>query len=1193
MKRPIGPFRRVAGVAGAALGVVVWAAAATPAAQTAEPAAAEPAAPVVAERAAAAPAELAAAAAEAERTAHRALLDRYCVTCHNEGVVSGRDRPRSALVSQLRGVGLTLDTLDLADVGRHAGDWEKVVRKLRGGVMPPAGRPRPEEAELEGFLTWLEDELDREWAVTRDPGRTATFHRLNRTEYRNAIRDLLAVEIEADDFLPADDASFGFDNIGGILRMSQSLMERYLAAARTISRLAVGSPPPAVAADTYEAAQDLPQHGRVERLPFGTRGGLHIEHLFPRDADYDVRVELTGSRNLAENHDLEVTVDGEPVKLVTLGPAPEGEPDNPYAQASIVDFRVPVPAGPREVGVTFFKKPSALVEQVREPFPNPRVAGNTGGLAGRQPFVRSVTITGPYGTTSVAETPSRERIFLCRPLDEADEPACARDIVSSLARRAFRRPVAPDDAELGVLLDFYERGRGDGSFEDGIELALRRLLVSPEFLYRVEADPEGVEPGAPYRVADLDLASRLSFFLWSSIPDDRAARRGRAGAAARPGRAGAAGPAHGRGPALGDAHDQLRRPVAAAPQPGDGRCARGDPFSVAFDESLRQSMLRETELFVDSMVRDDRSMVELLTADYTFLNERLADHYGLPARHRQPLPARRPAGRELSRRGILGHGSILTLTSHAIRTSPVLRGKWILDNLLGTPAAGPAGQRPGAERPADAGEAADGSRAARSAPRQPGVLGVPRDDRPDRFRARELRRHRAAGGRSTSRSIRSTRPACCPTAARSATSPGNARGARRRPRAVRDHRDREADDLRPRPRRRLLRHAVAPPHRARARRRTTTAFQSVILGIRHVRPVPDEEIAVMIVTHKSLSRRTVLRGLGATVALPLLDAMVPALSAAARSVTAPVPRLAFFYIPNGILPRVFHPEGNGGSDFALSPVLGPLAAHRDRMTIMTGLSNSGVVSPNEGGGVHTRAHGGWLNGILPKRTEGADIRAGKTIDQYAADKLGAETALRSLELTTESNYQVGNCENGYSCAYRNSTSWLTPSTPLPHERDPRVVFQRLFGDGGSVEARLAQMKTDRSILDSVTDSIHRLERRVGVEDRATVDEYLQSIRAIERRIQRTEETNTTTPLPQVDQPAGVPDDYEEHVGLLQDMLVLAFQADITRVSCMQMARETSGRTYPNIGVPEAHHTVSHHQQDPHNIASTRRSASTR
>ena len=340
----------------------------------------------------------------------------------------------------------------------------------------------------------------------------------------------------------------------------------------------------------------------------------------------------------------------------------------------------------------------------------------------------------------------------------------------------------------------------------------------------------------------------------------------------------------------------------------------------------------------------------------------------------------------------------------------------------------------------------------------------------------------------------------------------------------------------------------------------------------------------MIVTKKSLSRRTVLHGLGATVALPLLDAMVPALSAAARTAAVPVPRMAFFYIPNGIFPKDFHPEGTGGSDFDLTPVLQPLAPYRDHMTVVTGLSNSGVLSPNEGGGVHTRAHGGWLNGVLPKRTEGADIQAGKTIDQYAADKLGADTSLRSLELTTESNYQVGNCENGYSCAYLNSTSWITPTTPLPHERDPRAIFQRLFGDGGSVEARLVQMKTDRSILDSVTQSIGRLERRLGMQDRATVDEYLQSVREIERRIQRTEENNASTPLPQVEQPAGVPDDYDEHVGLLQDMLVLAFQADIRRVSCMQMAREQSGRTYPNIGVPESHHTVSHHQLDPHNIA---------
>ena len=339
----------------------------------------------------------------------------------------------------------------------------------------------------------------------------------------------------------------------------------------------------------------------------------------------------------------------------------------------------------------------------------------------------------------------------------------------------------------------------------------------------------------------------------------------------------------------------------------------------------------------------------------------------------------------------------------------------------------------------------------------------------------------------------------------------------------------------------------------------------------------------MIITKKALPRRTILRGLGATIALPFLDAMAPALTATARSAANPVPRLGFFYVPNGMFLPNFHPKGPGGKNFELSPTLTPLEPFRDQLVVLSGLSNRGVVSPNEGGGVHTRAHGGWLSGILPKRTEGADLLAGKTIDQYAADKLGAETSLRSLELTTDTNFRVGNCENGYSCAYVNSTSWLTSTTPLPHERDPRVVFQRMFGDGGSIEARLAQMKTDQSILDSVTDSIGRLEKRLGLRDRTTVEEFLDTVRGIEQRIQRTEQNAAIAPLPDLDQPAGVPDEYEDHVTLLHDLLVLAYQADVTRVSCMQMSRELSGRSYPEIGVPEGHHTVSHHQLDPHNM----------
>ena len=337
------------------------------------------------------------------------------------------------------------------------------------------------------------------------------------------------------------------------------------------------------------------------------------------------------------------------------------------------------------------------------------------------------------------------------------------------------------------------------------------------------------------------------------------------------------------------------------------------------------------------------------------------------------------------------------------------------------------------------------------------------------------------------------------------------------------------------------------------------------------------------ITKKALPRRTVLRGKGSLVALPLLGAMVPALTATGRTAAAPISRLGFFYAPNGMFLPNFHPTGNGGRDYKITRILSPLKDYREQMIVVSGLSNNGLVSPNEGGGVHTRAHGGWRSGVLPKRTEGADIEAGKTVDQFAADVLGIDTSLRSLELTTESNFTVGNCENGYSCTYQNSTSWRSPTTPLYHERDPRVVFQRLFGDGGSVEARLAQMQTDRSILDSVTDSINQLERKLGPSDRVMMEEYLDAVREIERRIQRTVQNNASAPLPTAQQPAGVPDTYEEHVDTMFEMLVLAYQADITRVSCFQMARELSGRTYPNIGVPEGHHTVSHHQLNPHNI----------
>ena len=611
-----------------------------------------------------------------QATEYRALLDDYCVTCHSQRIVDGQNEPATALTSQLRAVGLALDALDLSAVAADAAHWEPVVRKLRAGLMPPAGRRRPDQAVLDEFRTWLETELDGAAAASPNPGRTATFHRLNRAEYHNAIRDLLALEIDVVDFLPADDASFGFDNIGGVLRISQSLLERYLNASRVISRLAVGSPPPAPFSEEFRTAQDEQQQDRATGMPFGTRGGMLVPYHFPLDADYDLRIRVSGARGLDEQNRIEVTVDGEPIDLsaVELG--------------SSIQLRIPITAGPHDIGVAFYRNPPVLVEQVRERFQNPRTAGNSGGPGGSMPTVTSLTIAGPYDIRGPGITPSRDKVFVCQPVTGSEELDCARTILAGLARRAYRRPVTSADVE--VLIEFFEMGlvNGDGSaasrgFDSGIELALRRLLVSPEFLVRIEADPTGVASDTPYAVTDIELASRLSFFLWSSIPDDELLDLAERGVLSQP----------------AELDRQVRRMIADPRSKelttnftGQWLQLRnlatvvrpGAPYSVAFDETLRQAMITETEMFFDHVVREDRGVLELLTADYTYLNGRLAGHYGIPnvqGSHFRPVtyPAGSPRG------GLLGQGSILTLTSHAIRTSPVLRGKWILNNILGTP----------------------------------------------------------------------------------------------------------------------------------------------------------------------------------------------------------------------------------------------------------------------------------------------------------------------------------------------------------------------------------------------------------------------------------------------------------------------------------------------------------------------------
>ena len=604
------------------------------------------------------------ASAAATPDAHQAVVRRYCVTCHNPRTKSG---------------GLVLDGLSLAEVPASAETWEKVVRKLRTNAMPPAGMPRPDAAASTALTTFLETEIDRAAAAKPLPGRTESIHRLNRAEYRNAVRDLLALDIDVDSMLPADDMSYGFDNNGGVLKMTPSLLDRYIATARHISRLAMGSPSIQPTAETFRLRADLSQDIAFDTLPLGTRGGTAIRYHFPLDGEYSIEVEPLSGGNDA--HQLEISIDGERVKLFTVGGRrPQAAAGVAYdAPDDALEVRVPVEAGPRVVGVTFVKKTAALVETVREPFHTPHAEGGTRS----QPSVASVTISGPFSPTGVGDTPSRQRIFACRPAGRQAEAACARQILTQLARRAYRRPAT--EAQLKVLLDFYADGRASGTFESGIELALRRLLVSPEFLYRIEADPVAVKPGEAYPLGDYELASRLSFFLWSSIPDDElldAAAKG----------------------TLKDEQQfarQVRRMIADPRSEALAKNFAGQWLYLRtiegslpnvylfpnFGENLRQDFRRETELFFDSVLRENRSLLELLTADYTFVNERLAKHYGMPNVYGSHF--RRVAIADENRRGLLGHGSILTVTSLADRTTVVGRGKWILENLLAAPPPAP------------------------------------------------------------------------------------------------------------------------------------------------------------------------------------------------------------------------------------------------------------------------------------------------------------------------------------------------------------------------------------------------------------------------------------------------------------------------------------------------------------------------
>ena len=649
-----------------------------------------------------APATVSAPGASAT-VATRAVLDRYCATCHNQ---------------RLRTGDLALDMLDPANVAAAPDAWESVVRKLRNGAMPPPGMPRTDDATLSTVLTSLTTALDR--SATPNPGRPL-LHRLNRAEYANVVRDLLAVEVDVKSLLPADDSAFGFDNNADLLVVSPSLLDRYLSAADRVSALAIGDPTTAPGSDTYYTRGDQSQSQHLEGLPLGTVGGLGVRHTFPLDAEYEFQVALTRTnleaiRGLEHQHQLEISVDGERVFLGPVGgDAEAGQTGAITARSDATDarlrVRVAVTAGPHLVAAAFVRKIAENTNRLR---PFLRSTAGTYDSTGR-PHVKALTVTGPFNPTGAGDTPSRRKVFVCRPaeaarsvsrqpapagrsasqIDVAEEP-CARRILSGLARRAYRRPV--NDGDLAPLMEFYRDGRSKGSFDTGVQLAVRRLLASPTFIFRIEEDPTAVAPGASYRLNDLELASRLSFFLWSSIPDDALLDLAAAGRL--------------RQPAVLEA--QVRRmladPKAAALVENfagqwlhirnlQNIAPNTDEFPD-FDNDLRDAFRRETELFFASIVGEDRNVLDLLTADYTFVNERLAKHYGLPGVYGSRF--RRVTLTGEARRGLLGKGSILLATSHADRTAPTLRGKWILENLLASPPPAPPANVPPFEQTAGA-----------------------------------------------------------------------------------------------------------------------------------------------------------------------------------------------------------------------------------------------------------------------------------------------------------------------------------------------------------------------------------------------------------------------------------------------------------------------------------------------------------
>jgi hypothetical protein len=608
--------------------------------------------------------------------AQKALLDKYCVSCHS---------------ARVKTANLSLEGADLTAVADHAEMWEKVVRKLRAGVMPPPDLPRPNLPEYEGLRDFLEAELDRRAGAASRPG-SVVLHRLNRTEYANAVRDLLDMQVDVTTLLPPDDSANGFDNIAGSLTISPTLLESYTTAAARVARMAVGYwKTPAEA--TYLTQGDASQNQHIEGLPFGTRGGIVARHDFPADGEYKFSIQNYGVGSFVPGEQLVLLIDGERAHQWTyqgvgmsVGMAVDTD--------GTLTVTVPVRAGSRTVGVTFVATNYRPSLDVIRQYDRKSLENNAIPQLQYYPAIGFVRIQGPFNAQRPDDTPSRRRVFVCKPKTAVQELPCARQILTTLARRAYRRPSTA--ADLTTLMTFYDEGRKGGTFDDGIELAVRRLLASPQFLVRAEREPATLAAGQAFKVTDLELASRLSFFLWSSIPDEElitAASQGRLGTPRvleQQVRRMLADP---RSDAMVSNFAQqllyLRNLPATSP---DG------VFYPNWDDELRQSMKRESELFFESIMREDRNVVDLLTADHTYVNQRLARHYGIPNVYGSHF-RRVTLGPDLDyRRGLLGKGSFLAVTwTQNFRSSPVKRGVWVLENILGTPPPEPPANVPALE----------------------------------------------------------------------------------------------------------------------------------------------------------------------------------------------------------------------------------------------------------------------------------------------------------------------------------------------------------------------------------------------------------------------------------------------------------------------------------------------------------------